>query len=450
MMILLSLPLWRLFPAESWHDTQRYGQISIFLLSVILLIIIKDFKYSFLKLNEAILIFVLFSISVISSCFSKNPIWAFSEVAIFFCSFAFAKIIIQRKNLGVSDDLLIVYIYIICCLLIFKFILNYIFLENDWKELSLWNIIPGFDNPRFFGQFATLVLPLLLAPVLNNSKNSRNIFPFSVAIFWWLMIIASGTRGAWVGLFGATFIVAILSNLGRMFARIQIFSAVMGCFLYVVFFKVIPYWLGLVILNPAEGRLNIGLSAREILWGKAFGMVAEKPFLGFGPMHFADDPHPAAAHPHQMILQFASECGLPFAILLIIFIIKISFSVFKRVRSINEENKEDIIYLCLVVAVWGSLIQSMVDGVFIIPFTQIWFVICASWLFSIHRNNIVFNYKNIPCAPLILNVLFVALLIFVAFRDHPGTWNKYIAHKKNVEERFLPRFWVQGIINSNY
>lgn len=450
MAILLSLPIWRLFPAESWHDTQRYGQISIFFLSVLLFIIINDFKYSFLRTNEIVLIIILFSISIISSCFSRNPIWAFSEVAIFFCSFAFANIIIQKKYFGVSDDSLIVYIYLICCLLIFKFILNYIFLENNWKELSLWDLIPGFDNPRFFGQFATLVLPLLLAPILNNFRNSRNIFSLLIAILWWLMIIASGTRGAWVGLFGATLIVAVLSSLGRTFARIQIFSAVMGCFLYAVFFKVIPDWLGLVILDPAEGRLNVGLSAREILWGKALGMVVEKPFFGFGPMHFADDPHPAAAHPHQMILQFASECGLPFAILLTMAIVYISFYVFRRICNIKDKDKEDIIYLCLVVAVWGSLIQSMVDGVFVIPFTQIWFVICASWLFSIHRKNISFNCKNISYVPLVLNVLFVSLLIFVAFRDHPESWNKYMAHKKNIEERFLPRFWVQGIINSNY
>lgn len=451
--ILVTLPLWNIFPAESWHDTQRYGQIFLFAISIILLNINTFCKISFLKKKEILLLVFLFFLAYISSIFSKKPMWAFAELSILICSLVLAKNLIFFRNSykNIFDNYFIILIFVICGLLIFKFLLNYLFLENDWNKLNLWMLIPGFDNPRFFGQFSTLVLPILSVPILVSHSKKNIQFSLFVTTLWWLMIITSGTRGTWAGLLGISIFVALLVKTGCRFAKVQFFCVITASILYVILFKVIPFFTGLEIENAAEGRLNYGLSAREIIWKQAFQMAIEKPWFGYGPMHFSDNSKPDAAHPHQMILQFSSEFGMPFTIILMIFIAYIFWNIFKKIKKItNYNNKSEILYVCLTISIGGSFLQSMVDGVFVMPYTELWFTICAAWLFSIHRGNFSMDASALKYPFLMIGVISISLLIFIAFRDHPSTWNEYIAYKKNVEERFLPRFWVQGIINENY
>lgn len=89
----------------------------------------------------------------------------------------------------------------------------------------------------------------------------------------------------------------------------QLAALLGGLLLYWLVFKVLADHLGIEIANAASDRLTTSLSGRGPIWWQAWHMLVERPWLGFGPMHFADIPNSIAAHPHQAILQWTSEWG---------------------------------------------------------------------------------------------------------------------------------------------
>ena len=52
-------------------------------------------------------------------------------------------------------------------------------------------------------------------------------------------------------------------------------------------------------------------SVRLILWKQAVNLIKQHPFFGVGPQHFAYYPNEWGAHPHNAVLLFATEWGLP-------------------------------------------------------------------------------------------------------------------------------------------
>lgn len=429
-----------------WHDSQRVGQILLIVYSVIFGVVLGFFEIK----NFFYLIFVF--LGVVSSYLSAYPIWALTEISIFLGSYAFG--IYLYRIFCIDYDKMKKYSFFVFFLtgasLALYFLIAYISSFIVGNNFDVWQFINGFSNPRFFGQFLTLLLPILIAPVLESSRWNKAFFVLSCAVCF--MLIASGTRGALLGLGSVIAVYALLNKLSRQWALLMLKIACIAFFMQYILIGFLPNFFQIAVENDAFDRKLVGLSARELLWWKSIEMVMEKPFFGFGPMHFANMPDVIASHPHQFFLQILSEWGVVFFLLFFCCLLRVIFLIIKELIVFEkiQDEKMKIIYVCLSASILSSLMQSMVDGVFVMPYTEIIFVFMAAWLAAVYygvegKGNEMKNSLKIN--GLIMNFLFIvaACILAYSFFEKSPTYIGKSQENYYKNEGFLkPRFWING------
>lgn len=430
-----------------WHDSQRIGQILLISYAVIFGVFFRFFEIK----NKIFFITLIFvSLGILSSSLSSHIMWSLTEMSIFLGIYALGIFVyrifcIDYKKLEIYSFFAL---FLTAASLFIYFFVAYVSSLFIDEEFDVWQFINGFSNPRFFGQFLTLLLPVLLAPVLRKSQWSKAFFVLSCAVCF--MLIASGTRGALLGLGSVMIVYVWLSNLSRRWVLLMLKIACAAFLMHYFFIEILPGFLQINVQNSSLDRKLLGLSARELLWGKSISMVIERPFFGFGPMHFANMPNVIANHPHQLLLQILAEWGVLFFLVFFYFSLKLIFLIFKELifsEKIKDENSK-IIYVCLSASIFSSLMQSMVDGVFVMPYTEIVFVFIAAWLAAVF-------YKENKCSPIrslsaqgwTLNFLFFlsACILLYSFYENSPTYIGKSQENYYKNDGFLkPRFWING------
>lgn len=214
--------------------------------------------------------------------------------------------------------------------------------------------------------------------------------------------------------------------------------------------------MGLAAPNHPFNRLTADLSCREVIWRLAARMIYERPLLGFGPMHFADQVTwfecGMAAHPHQAWLQWASEWGVPSALLVSWLAVKGCIHVFRDVLLSNGNcSRLNVLKVCLFASVLGALTQSMVDGVFVMPNTEIWLAVFSGWLLGISfQPSCESERRALHPLGLVWRWSFLAagcLLVLVVVRDVPRLSDRVDDFAEAIGGPLMPRFWMQGVIS---
>ncbi len=323
---------------------------------------------------------------------------------------------------------------------------------GDGHVLNAWLLLDGFSNPRFYGQFLTLALPVLAAPLFAHGYPRRYaVAAVVLSILVWMAAITSGTRGTWLGVGCATLLLACTGANGRRFAVIQLVAAGVGLILFWIFIHLIPEMLGMTLVNDAASRLTTSLSERGTIWKQAIDVALQHPLLGIGPMQLADLPNGIAAHPHQAWLQWAAELGFPSALAITWLVLRGGVKLFSvlHTRSHSTRN-EDLLRICVAASVIGSLTQAMVDGVFVMPYSQLWLALMAGWLIGLQP-----EASSAPGTPvskravaawLALLIACVSWLGFVVVRDYPHLPQREQIYAQAFHSYLKPRFWLQGII----
>nr|WP_157383969.1 O-antigen ligase family protein [Pseudomonas fuscovaginae] len=311
-------------------------------------------------------------------------------------------------------------------------------------------LFEGFSNRRFYGQFQTFTIPILSLPLLLFAlKRSSRIVVFFFLSFWWLIAITGGTRGTWLGMALAACVLSSVGRSGRRWIIWQLLAIFTGITLYCLLFSAFPGYLGIEVTNVVSERLTTSLSARDVIWQQAWDMIRERPWLGFGPMHFADIHNPIAAHPHQAILQWACEWGIPSTLLVMWLVGRGLWATFRLVRERADSNDPvDLLRVCLFASLIGALAQSMVDGVIVMPYSQLWLSLVVGWLMGIHV------WKSEPAKPnafihwswMGISTAAVLFLAYVAIRDVPHLDERNKLYQQQYGGHLQPRFWAQGVI----
>ena len=460
-LLVSSLCIWDWSSAMSWHDSQRIGQI-ITIAFVVILVPLQGFQSNqFFILRERVKFFILFIVmgGVVSALLARQPVWALTEVAVMLGSLgtSWAVVLLRQRTMDGVDNIVFGAIFFVVTALCMQFLVAYFAAINSGIGLiDPWLLIRGFDNLRFFGQFSTLTLPLLAAPLLMKGGWYRYRFlAAAVLVGWWALAIVSGTRGTWLGMAIASSWLLFAGTGARRWVMVQAAAALGGFFAFQLLMVWIPDFMGLIVANHAGNRLTTSLSGREDIWWQALNMIKQKPWLGFGPMHFADIANPIAAHPHQAILQWASEWGIPSAILVIWLIWCAARAVFYRLNvQAGASDQYSVLHRCLAASMAASLAQSMVDGVLVMPYTQVWLAICSGWLFSIHQQignsnispqfiGVTSSWRRAWATSL---VLAAGMLAGILFRDVGQLNVKESQYAQEHGGHFQPRFWANGVI----
>lgn len=450
------LPLYNFMPKEHWHDLQRLGQIALFVTATLFLLgnPSRGAFSSRVDSSTRTSIAVLLIGGNLSALSAHHPLWAFAEIGVVVGSLGLGYMIAAlRQHLRQTlDKMLLATLFFICAALTLQFLVTYsAALVTGLGAINPWLLLDGFSNLRFYGQFISLSLPLLAVPLLVSNGLRRFFMPSAILlVLWWAIAFTTGTRGTWLGMLVAVLILFFLGKVGRSWAKFQIIGALIGLLVCFLWLDWLPSQFALSVAKSPVERMTASLSLREVIWQQAIDMIIAKPLWGFGPMHFADVPNSIAAHPHQAFLQWACEWGLPSAMLVTWLVWRALRSVFHAVRVRRESSDEiDVLRVCLLGGVLASLMQSMVDGVLVMPYTETWLALIGGWLFAIHppmarTNELAKPWTYVWRVSLLISAV---LLVFISVRDFPLLHLREERYAESFGGHLQPRFWTQGVIS---
>lgn len=464
--LIATLPMVAWLQETAWHDQQRIGQVSAMAAALIAATIACRLgglrPPLLLRTGDRRLLTLVISAGIVSACLAPQPLWGLAEVALGVGSLGVGWVVATTRRLHGPkvDRVLIGALFFTCAGLMVRFVAAYLSaIVGGEGLLDAWLLVDGFSNPRFYGQFLTLAIPMLLVPLLAAGDLGRHAFVAGVlALLAWTVAITSGTRGTWLGLTVAAILLSCTGKVGRRWVRLQIVAAVLGVALFWIAMTVIPGVLDIRTENHATSRLTASLSQRDIIWRQAIEVAVQNPLLGIGPMQLAALPNGVAAHPHQAWLQWAAEFGAPSALLVTWLVVGGAWTLVPvlraRAASIQEE---DVIRLCLTGAIVGALAQSMVDGVLVMPYSQLWLALLGGWLIGLHPQAapsdspfsaaLIASRRSLSLWLAALGAS-VAVLVFVVVRDYPHLAQREQAFVETFGGHFQPRFWAQGIISA--
>lgn len=434
---LSAIDIWH--PGLNWHDQQRVYQLGLLGVASILLICRPA---AIVPLPVFTLLFAMFAIGLISALMAEWQMWALKEWGRYAGLAMLALLLgaIARKPwitvtvLGLMAA--------IGSLHAFQFIVYYAaaFISgiHMLKADLLFN---GFSNPRFFAQFQVLLMPVLAYLILlfRQSRPLLSLLLASALAVQWCIGLILGGRGLWLGLALSTTVLLIVAPRYWRLVAVQAGAGLLGAVLFILLFHLIPSWLD--IAPDLRDSLRTSMSGRERLWLWAWEMAQANPWLGVGPMHYAATYNPIAAHPHQVVLQWAAEWGMPATLM------ALALGLWGMVFGISRlrNGKADNIGAALWLAIAGALVLAQVDGVFVMPYSETWLAILiglalARWSTNSQPQSaqrIFFQMLAIPVVLIIGNVL---------INEVPTLLQDTDAYMEKHHTGWTPRFWAQGWI----
>jgi O-antigen ligase len=385
-------------------------------------------------------------IGALSTVLALHPLWAAIEVALLVSCIGISVFVfcLMSEFDDRADLILGGILRLLLAGMVLQFYVSFVSaMAHADLFFTPWSLLYGFSNMRFEGQFLTIVMPLLGARMcLPEGASIR--YPSGLDTFLMVslagMVFVAGTRGTIASWAVVSVIFLGLKGGARVTAKRMLLAMAVGFVLAWLVLHTVSWVTGQAADYRFAGEQVFGLSAREILWKDAWARIVEFPWLGVGPMHFASLKNQVAAHPHQALLQIASEWGLPVFFMITAAVTVWLVKVFGEVRSGDGKAGADLRW-ALFFAVLSSMVQSMVDGVLVMPYPQLWLAITVGWCSARCLPVYQGEATRIPrWLPLLLWAGANVLLVAVAVMNYPSLVGapEYCGGG--------PRFWCDGRI----
>ena len=330
---------------------------------------------------------------------------------------------------------------------------------DDGRLMAQWWV--SFSNPRFVSQILVWTVPLACLPWLPAASRrwatASRMVSATIGIFGFMLMFWVGGRGALIAIVIACAACLILERRKPLIAttswRVMAHFA-LGAALYLAL-------LGLIKLLGIDGSfgevlLRNGLSARDVLWARSIGDIASNPLLGIGPGHFAvqDAADPVmTAHPHNQVLQWASEWGLPAAAAFCVVWGSLLWR-FGRTLAVHDATRNDgdqagygrVLFISVIAASFLALF----DGVLVMPWSLLLgSVICAlSIQWTISNTPIPSALPPMASDRIWLLVYGLAVITAIPSTAIGGWLTRPCFQLQNVlpspEQVLDPRFWVES------
>ena len=472
--LAFTMPVVRWDALMLWHDQQRIAQLGIVAIVVVFAVLSLPARPQLPGVTPGLrwAFTVLVLLGIASAAMARMPSWAFTELALMIACVGIGWMVaVARVQLRERFDRMVLFtLFAVCVAITARALFRYILaLQAPTPQIDPWALLTGFSNLRFLGQFASLSLPLLAVPLLvRGLPSGLRVAVAVVLVLWWTVAISSGTRGTWLGMAAAVAVLTLAGAGGRRWVAVHLPAVALALLLYMLWMHWIPDWLAVETARTADTRLTTSLSLREELWLRAIELIRDNPLLGVGPMHGADylnrGPTQVIAHPHQSWLQWASEWGLPSALLVTGLVLHGLWAVFRALRRRGAPvDLSSALPIGLFGALLAALTQAMVDGVLVMPYSQLWLAVVGGWLFALHGlANVSFTEGLSKRGPdfgrrqgwqvgaqsawVVVLCMSAAMLGHVVTRDVPRMDPRKQSYHRPYGQLPSPRFWAQGII----
>lgn len=323
---------------------------------------------------------------------------------------------------------------------------SFIYVEPPVKGVIRRITFPGFSNIRFFSDYQSFML-FLLPPALYRFTErgwSRSLGTGLVALYFTLALIAGSRSLVASHLVLHTLLWLALGNRYRPVLVDHLRFWTYGGLIFVFITWILPLILfghagdGLV----ASSLARFDSSFRTDLWELAWQQIQAHPWLGLGPMQYASLPNPIAAHPHNLVLQFASEWGVPATLLLGWLISRQILGRFKLLSSSGLVEK-DRTALAMTCAGTALMIQSMVAGALNYPVSQVMALLFFAYPLShVHQKNPQGSSKLHIIGLIALFMTVATLTTLQSIQER----NQCFFETHWPTKHYAPRFWQQGWI----
>jgi len=365
-----SLSYWLL--DYSWLEQQRITQLLLVsVASTALLLGYLRHPGIFAAPGNIVLLALILGLS--SALLSQYPQWALKEWAKYMSSVALIFYLGHVLRQTAAQQVVLFILLITSALLAVQFFSFYLAsFFTGTRDVNPYLMYPGFDNSRFYGQFQTMLIPILHGLSFQqgwHKKLFNQSVIYTVLLLQWCIVWALAGRGVLLGLCAAYVIMFLVTGTRYKSLLLQVLVfAMAGAVLYFLLFFCIPEWAGLARDIPSSLRFD--LSKRDTLWQGAWEMIQAHPLLGVGPLHYSAVWNHIGAHPHQATLQFLAEWGIPATLLFLLSIMSGMLRGMNKIRS-NTNALDAALWIALL----ASLTLAQVDGVFAMPYTEGWLAI---------------------------------------------------------------------------
>lgn len=308
----------------------------------------------------------------------------------------------------------------------------------------------GFSNPRFFGQVALWILPLLVTGATTARETTRTrLILGATACLWGALVLESGSRTA-VGAI-AVGVVAVLATQFRRAWRWLIAAAAVSAGSYLGWATIFNMDRGSTASGSALTRIGeegAHGSGRAIFWTDAIEITKDHPVLGIGPEHYAHIEGTLFAHPHNAPLQLMAEWGLPAAIILLtIACWAVGRWTVGVLKGHYADISEPVALAGLTAALTAGASASLLDGIIVMPITQTLLATVCGWMLGIHqeaRCDGVTQPKS--TAPLVVAVVAACSMILAGAFPYAARPARELAEyrQQHPDQVVSPRFWMVG------
>lgn len=441
------MPFYSAFSASA-HDLARLGQVPLFLLATTYLLFGDRARWA----QETVLKGgVLVALMLLSALHAHQAAAAFRELSLAFSLFFLTLAIgALREEIGTEKILLAI---------VSSWLFYEIFFLLAWSASALnggvgnfWLMVPGFDNPRFLNHAQVPALPILLgiASDRNHTLKLRRLgwvaATLSIAI-----LISLASRASGVALVLSALGVAIIfRKQASVYLKCGLISLVSALIFYFCVFYALPLQLdAAVITAPHTTSDLVSDHSRIFLWKIAVGQLMSSPLLGVGPMHFAEYVNLRGAHPHNIYIQLLAEYGLPAALLMLGWLLRLLWQGIRRRQAAkNEITAMDV---AVTAAVFALAIDGFFSGNFVMPVSQVWICIAVA-LFAggsrvASQNPAAAQQAELTAARLVIPALLIVQIWFTY-----QTVGEYAMPRPTLGHRQAspasepnnPRFWLDG------
>lgn len=318
----------------------------------------------------------------------------------------------------------------------------------------------GFNNPRVFSDYQSVVVCLLPWAIASSSESKwiRGC-AWVVGGAYVALAFVSGSRSIFLGQFVALVAVALVMP------RHSVFTFLRGQALLWASAAAF-YWLAFVWypnfaadLPSSSSSLQLlkatlirtGHSGRMLLWEIAWQLGSTHPLLGIGPMHYATQFNRDAASPHNAVLQVLAEWGAPAAVLFVILLGSWTFARARELAMTSDAGTGSVSCGGALFAGWMAMLaQSLVSPVFNNPHSQVWLIVLAGMLGGYAvvpaRASSVVIFRHQVAA---LGVVAVAVLWILCGPLMARLEERNICYRQALDKptnHWAPRFWHQGWI----
>jgi len=236
--------------------------------------------------------------------------------------------------------------------------------------------------PNAWAEFVLLLWPLLLWTIFTRDEKKipkilrHDWMKGAILGFVLACLLLSYSRGGLIAFVGQILLLGVLAaSFQRATIRwkrvpVTLTSAVLTSVLFFAGinsirnqFHDVQSVVSKATFSADEGTSSV--SERQDFWKQATALALEKPMFGWGPYSFRFlQPHiqqgvlQTSDHSHNVFLKYASERGIPAAVLLgIVFL----WSILSGIRSLFRKGSVVPIELFLIVAVAGVIAHNLID-----------------------------------------------------------------------------------------